>query len=331
MKRFLTLVSLLCSVCILFSSCAFLPEIALIANGWETVMEELSEENSDTPSVPEEDEVPVEDEESSALLYALEKKYGIDIEDPDHLLTPENCIVLDESLAILSIPVIDGILEFLEEDGRDFSLVFADETYDALGETIFTYDEIEITIYAPRDTYDPEMTNGITVETIVHEFGHVLHDIFEDEYGIRPVKETWCQLNGSSEYGDEWDENAEHYFAYDYGMTDYYEDVATVFEDLAAYPVVTEGRLAKEENDPLYFKAKYLYEMTDGLFDLSESTLFDPFFEAKERRGDYDSFEESLELFGEWEPGVEPELEDPFGFDLFDDLFGFSFAEDYAV
>jgi len=324
MKRFLALISLLCSVCILFSSCAFLPDIVLLANEWEAMMEEVSEES------PEEDP-PVEDEEASALLYALEEKYGIDIKDPDRLLTSENCVIVDESLAILSVPVIDGILESLDEDGRDFSLVFADETYDALGETVFAHDGIEITIYAPRDTYDPEMTNGITVETIVHEFGHVLHDIFEDEFGIQAVEETWCRLNGFYEYGDEWDENAERYFAYDYGMTDYYEDVATVFEDLAAYPVVTEGRLAKEENDPLYLKAKYLYEMTDDLFDLSDSSLFDAYLRAKDRRGDSDSFEESLELFEEWEPGFKPEREDAFDFNLFDDLFGFSFDEDYAV
>lgn len=314
MKRFLSFTAMLCSICILFSSCYFfLPGLDRALEDWNDIMQDAldSLESSiaddpyswdDGPSYSQDDTVG-----AARTVDELERKYGFEIEDPDRLLSDENgeenCAILDETLEIFSKPLIKGFLRSLWRRDCAFSMEFVDEHSDSLGETSYRSDLIHIKIFAPRNTPDPSVTNGITVETIAHELGHAIHDALEYQYGMDEVEDIWTSLNGGYEYGEEWEDGCEAFFAYEYGMTDYYEDVATVFEDLAAFSLVMSSKLSQQEYDPLYMKVKYLYSMMDETFDLSESTLFDAYEAAATRRGDRDGFDEAFRQFDAYQYG----------------------------
>ncbi len=311
MKRFLALAAALCSICILFSSCVFLPNVGTVLNEWNTILEDfLNDSYTDHWSSEDVDLPDFEQDDSIGDAYTvedLEKKYGFSIEDPDGLLSdengPSNCAIIDQTLEIYSKPLIKGFLKNLWRRDCSFSMEFVDEISESLGETSYTTNSIHIKIFAPRNSRDPSVTNGITVETIAHELGHAVHDALEYQYGADEIEDAWIELNGLYYYGDEWDSGCESYFSYEYGMTSYYEDVATVFEDLAAYPLVMSSRLSLEENTPLYMKAKLLYTMMNDTFDLSESHLFDAYETARSRRGDTLTYEESISQFDAFDYG----------------------------
>lgn len=296
-KRLLAFAAAVCSIGILLSGCVSPSQIQEVFSRWEQELGggSVSSSHSQPSSVSggfAGDALTVEE---------LESKYSIAIKDPDRLLSdengPENCAIVDRTLELYSKPAIDGFLKSLWRRNYDFSITFLDRDSDSLGETSYSNGHIRITIFAPRDTWNPAATNGITVETIAHELGHAFHDALEYHYGMDELRETWERLNAGYEYGGEWDAGASSVFSYEYGMTDYYEDVATVFENLAAYPSVTQARLVQTDCEPLYLKAKFLYTLMDECFDLSESSLFDAYLAANSRRGDDVDFEQSYEAF----------------------------------
>lgn len=306
MKRFLGLTAALCTICILFSSCMYLPGFGAIISEWDALLQDAFDssyssssfsESSSSDSGFEQDDTIVE----ARTVEELRKKYGLDIRDPDGLLSGasgrENCAIVDSTLEIYSKPLLKGFLKSLWQRDVSFSMEFLDQHSDSLGETSYDYNRIHIKIFAPRNSIDPSSTNGITVETIAHELGHAVHDALEHHFGMDEIEEIWTSLNGPLDYGDDWDSECEAFFAYKYGMTDYYEDVATIYEDLAAFPLATSTRMSREENTPLYMKAKYLYTMMDEAFDLSQSTLFEAFETSRNQRGDNEPFEQSYSSF----------------------------------
>ena len=237
-----------------------------------------SQQQSDSSSAAVEVPLPSgSDEWVPQTAQELSQKYAFTVSDPDGLLTPEACAIVDETFQIFSRPVVYGFLKGLEEQGRKFVLEFRDEESENFGLTQYMSDQIKITIYSPRGSEYSALDNGITVETIAHEFGHALHDLIEWEYGMDRMEREWTSLNGPYSYGDSWDAQSSHYFMYNYGMDSYYEDVASVFEDLAAYPQTTAARISQQENLPLLQKVEYLFKLMDRCFDLSESSLFDAY------------------------------------------------------
>lgn len=306
MKRYLAFTAMLCSICILFSSCAFLPDLGDILDEWEQIMQSVLDDSSNSEStvIDQHDSIG-----KARTVDDLQKKYGFSIKDPDGLLSdengPQNCEIVDQTLEIFSKPVIKGFLKSLWRRDCSFSMEFLDKESDSLGETSYDYNSIQIKIFAPRDTIDPSVTNGITIETISHEIGHAIHDVLEYDSDFEKI---WGQLNGGHSYGDEWDDSCESFFTYEYGLTSYYEDVATVFEDLAAFPLIMASRLSQPENEPLYMKTKYLYTMMNETFDLSESSLFEAYQIAVNRRNDDKDFEESFDTFNPYRYGEDSEF-----------------------
>lgn len=304
-KRILGLTALLCVACVAFSSCSFVPgtrglfdyleqEISSFLNdpGWDS----SSGFSSSEP-------IPDDTIGQARTVEELERKYGFSVNDPDRLLSDKDgakrCAVLDEALEIYSKPVIRGFLKRLRERECGFSMTFRDKNSNSLGETSYSEGEIKITIFAPRSTSDEFYTNGITVETIAHELGHAIHDVLEFDYGAGEFEELWEALNVDYDYGDDWDLKSGEVFAYEYGMTDYYEDVATVFEELAARPGEMGARLSRTDSIPLYLKTKLLYTHMSRAFDLSESALFKGYLKAKRSREDNQTFERSYDVFME--------------------------------
>ena len=284
-KRLSALTALLCALCLLLSGCSLIPDMDAILERWEAAKQDVLENGGSDP-------------EQTHSLTDLEQQYGFPIYDPDGLLSGEegkiNRDVLTEALDTLSVPLIRGMLQNLQRREISFEMIFLDEESDNLAQTEYSHSMIRIRVYAPREFFDSEADDGITLQTITHEFGHVFHDVLESEYGPDAFREAWSFLNGEHNYGDEWSKDCGHYFAYDYGLTEYYEDVATVFENLGAYPLIASSRFTREENTPLYLKAKLLYTLMDDFFDLSGSALFDGFLTAMDHRDDTASLLEDL-------------------------------------
>ena len=314
MKRFLSLAAALCAICMLFSSCSFVPAVSYVIQGIDEIMDELRRDDPDPSSSSEPSRST--DDGQALTVRELEEKYGFEFLDEDGLLSgpegEENCARVDEALTVFSKPFIDSFLAALARRDVTFHMEFLDENNGNLGETDYGYQTICIRIFAPRNSPDPALTNGITVETIAHELGHAIHDELENQNDASEIKATWESLNGPYSYGDEWDEGCNAYFTYDYALTDYYEDVATVFEDLAAYPITLTSRISQPENTALYLKAKYLHTLMSLSFDLSGSSLFAPYESARQKRGDGESFGDSYRRYTEengwsyggwdWEP-----------------------------
>ena len=158
-----------------------------------------------------------------------------------------------------TLPAIDGFFKkSLWRRNYDFSITFLDRDSDSLGKPATATGTSVSPFFAPRDTWNPAATNGITVETIAHELGHAFHDALEYHYGMDELRETWERLNAGYDMAVNGTPALPRFFSYEYGMTDYYEDVATVFENLAAYPSVTQARpLVQTDCEPLYLKAKF--------------------------------------------------------------------------
>lgn len=272
MKKKKVAVALL-AVCICFtlSACSF-----LVTTGSDS-----QEQSSGSSAVVEVPTPSGSDDWAPQTAQELSRKYAFTVSDPDELLTPEACAVVDETFQIFSRPVIYGFLKGLEEQGRKFVLEFRDEESENFGLTQYLSDQIKITIYSPRNSEYFALNNGITVETIAHEFGHALHDLIEWEYGTDRMKREWTVLNGPYAYGDSWDAESSRYFMYSYGMDSYYEDVASVFEDLAAYPQTTAARISQQENLPLLQKVEYLFRLMERYFDLSDSSLFNAYLNVR--------------------------------------------------
>ena len=299
LKKNLAVILSVCVICTVFTACAFFPNGDRIVSAFDHLFSDLAGAyESITEASGSVSSSAAEEYTGDALTPAqLGAKYGFSFEDPDGLLTGqrgmEYCKTIDKALGAISKPVIKGFLKDLSQRGSRFSIAFVDENSENLGETNYTGSRIRIKIFAPRITEDDSVTNGITVETIDHEFAHALHDELEHKFGAENLKAIWCEFNRGYEYGGNWDEGCLQVFCYEYGMTDYYEDVATVFEDLAAYPAVMESRLSSKNGDPLYMKAKLWYAMMSSCYDLSESSLFDPYLNARSARGDSKDFVEN--------------------------------------
>jgi hypothetical protein len=122
--------------------------------------------------------------------------------------------------------------------------------------------------------------NGVNAATLAHELGHAVHFIVEEIVGEEQIENDLRSVNGDFTYaGDRyhsvWDEAAHiTVFAYNYGMFDHYEDIATIFEMLAGDPGGMSTRLNDPESGILRQKTEYIRELalvvsedTGGLFD----------------------------------------------------------------
>jgi hypothetical protein len=207
-------------------------------------------------------------------LERIEDIYGVPINDPQGLLSPSDGLIfldtIERTFRMFGSDIMNGIVNYYDSIGLSFRFELRIPQYfEHLNSGVMLRNSREVIIYLYSfPLYDNELSiNGISTKTISHEIGHLLFDILEDIYGINELKREWLFLNGDVSYTQnyrlEWRSLYSTIFAYDYGMSHYYEDAATIVEHLISYPIETFERLISGGNTRLMFKTIFLLRMID--------------------------------------------------------------------
>jgi len=218
----------------------------------------------------------------------LEAEYSILLEDEDGVLSGAAGQMLmgeiDKGFKLFSSGFIRKMTDFYSEYDSQFILRIKQAPYN--GDQGIAEWEDDITIILYYDS-DPEL-NGVTVPVMVHEFGHAAHFIVEEYIGEAQSESDMKAFNGDFSYDKDhydelWDEEIHGaVFAYDYGMSDYYEDIATVFEMLAEEPEKMHSRLIDTRNEPLFLKTSYIRGIMYQYISNECYAIFEPLYHAEE-------------------------------------------------
>jgi len=221
---------------------------------------------------------------AEAFIADVKNTYGIDLIDRhDYLKSPDGDRMMHDlsyTLSLFSPLFINTLVDEYKEYDSAFLIYLEGPSRTEYGMTVWDRDLI-ITLH--YDRYPDEC--GISAPVLAHEMAHAVHFIIE-EY----IDETRSMLelrffNGAHDYvGDAyehaWDPDVHgFYFAYDYGMYDYYEDFATVIEMLVAFPVDMCDRFSDGYHDPLMRKTAYLRDLMS--YYISENGIFTPLYDAE--------------------------------------------------
>ena len=186
---------------------------------------------------------------------------------------------LDRALSLFSPEFIKTLVAEYEEYGSSFSVILEDYSSTEYGMTSWDGD---LTITLHYDS-DPEEC-GITAAVLAHELAHAAHFIIEEYIGETRSMLELRFFNGAhkyveDDYEDVWDPDVHvFYFAYDYGMYDYYEDFATIIEMLVAFPEDMLDRFNDHRYEALANKAVYLRDVMYSY--ISDSNVFAPLYDG---------------------------------------------------
>ena len=221
---------------------------------------------------------------ASAFISDVYSKYGIMISDRHRYLSgPDGENMMRElggALYAFTPTFIRVLVAEYKEYGGAFTIRL--ETYSSTeyGTTLWDRD-LTITLHYDSDPVEC----GITTAVLAHELAHAVHFIIEEYIGEAQSLKELRAFNGSFEYvgeyyDDVWDPAIHSsYFAYDYGMSDHYEDFATIIEMLAGFPEEMLDRLSDGQNDPLIQKTMYLREIMYHY--IAETDVFASLYEAE--------------------------------------------------
>ena len=227
-------------------------------------------------------------DKSSAEAFAADMKvtYGIILRDRyNHLTGPHAkwmMLELDHALSLFSPEFIVTLVSRYAKHGATFSLELGDHNDYQYGRTVWSSD---LTIVLYHD-HNPARS-GITAAVLAHELAHAAHFIIEGQIGEAHLERDMTSFNGSHQYvGDLYDEKWRQdihgfYFAYDYSMYDYYEDIATVMEWLVFAPDEMTERLSDYRHEALFRKTMYIRDIMYYYISDACSALFLPFYEAE--------------------------------------------------
>ncbi|MCL2108360.1 MAG: hypothetical protein FWH20_03330 [Oscillospiraceae bacterium] len=154
-----------------------------------------------------------------------------------------------------------------------------------LGSTLL-YKDVTIFLHYNSDSY----YNGITVGTFAHELAHAIHFLIEENIGEARSQRDMKSFNGSFDYAGDyydyyWDESLHGTtFATDYGMSNHYEDWATIIERLVTEPDVMGRILSDTRNDPLFKKTQYIRDTIYKYISDECSAVFEPLHYAEATR-----------------------------------------------
>lgn len=137
---------------------------------------------------------------------------------------------------------------------------------------------------------DDGSIDGVDCETLAHELGHLVTYMLEDIYGSDKLRSEWKSFNGGIVYAGGyyqslWKPEYEHVFSYDYGLTDFYEDIATLYESLVSTPTAMTYRLSDSASAPLRQKVAYLKKMTEKYIGKASQALYAPLDKAVSSMG----------------------------------------------
>ena len=182
---------------------------------------------------------------------------------------------LDKALSIFTPKFVRALVTEYKEYGSSFTISLEDYSSTEYGMT--SWDE-DLTISLHYDS-DPEEC-GITAAVLAHELAHAAHFIIEEHIGETRSMLELRFFNGVHGYVEDdyeyvWIPDVHAlYFAYDYGMYDYYEDFATIIELLVAFPGEMVDRLSDHRHEALAKKTTYLRDIMNS--HISDSNVFAP-------------------------------------------------------
>jgi len=221
---------------------------------------------------------------AEAFIDDVKSTYNLVLLDRyDYLSGADGKTIMHELSYALSLFTPRFIMELIaeyEEYGSEFSVHLEGPSSTEFGMTEWDRNLI-ITLHYDRDPDE----NGITAAVLAHELAHAIHFIIEEYIGEDRSMLELRSFNDAFNYVDDdydtvWDPDIHgFYFAYDYGMYDYYEDFATVIEMLVAFPDEMLDRLSDHSHDPLARKTMYLRDIVYQ--HVSETGVFDPLYKAE--------------------------------------------------
>ncbi|MCL2633573.1 MAG: hypothetical protein FWD34_03565 [Oscillospiraceae bacterium] len=226
---------------------------------------------------------------AESFINKIKSDYSIILQDNGNYLSSSRgrhyMNEIEHALSLFSPAFIKKLVTEVAEFGDDIYLILdVSETGEETGLIEWDDNGLIISLYYERDPEDC----GIDVATLAHELGHAVHFIIEEFIGEEQSEIEITAFNGSFSYvGDtydfDWDE-AIHAttFAYDYGMSEYYEDISTIFEYLASKPDEMYTRFIDPNNEPLLLKTQYIREITYMYISSDCFLLFAPLYNAEE-------------------------------------------------
>ncbi len=206
----------------------------------------------------------------------LEEKFGITIDDMHGYLrgnkSAEYIALLDKTMDLFGVEVMWAIADYYAGYDMDFILTVREPTKQAIAEDSVAY-AFEDEYGAGIELYVPGIARGIdgmNVATIAHELGHIVHYIAEYE-GDEDIESAFIGHNKGLAYdedGSSYDKpNGKYVFVNDYASTSYYEDIASIFEYLAAEPNTIQKWFADNAYAPILKKAQLLKRLILSQFD----------------------------------------------------------------
>ena len=225
---------------------------------------------------------------ADAFIADIQRTYEIDLLDRREYLSgsdgTELMHELNHALSLFTPDFMKILVAEYKEYGADFRIILEGPSSTEFGATEWDRN-LTITLHYDRD---PE-ENGITAAVLAHELAHAAHFVIEEYLGETRSENELRSFNGIFDYVEDdydiiWDPDVHgFFFAYDYGMYDYYEDFATIIEMLVAFPDEMLERLSDNGHEALTRKTAYLrdimyYYLTDACFP-----VFSPLYEAEAR------------------------------------------------
>jgi hypothetical protein len=223
-----------------------------------------------------------------AFIDGIWSKYGVVLEDNHGFLSGSygsyRMNEIEVTLRLFSPWFIKALSDIYA--GYNADLIIRVEGYNDYASGMVEWcGDLIITLF-----YDSNPTSGrFKRSTLAHEMGHAVHFVIEEFIGSLQSERGMEVLNGSfpyvgSRYSSEWDDFLHSTtFAYAYGMYNFYEDWATIFEVLAnPNPRDMIARLTDARNEPLFLKIQYIRDLSYRYISNECWAVFFPLYEAEE-------------------------------------------------
>jgi len=219
----------------------------------------------------------IDDIKRTYNVVLLDERGYLSGPDGDYLM-----LELNDALALFTPDFIRALVEEYKEYDSRFYIILEEPSTTEFGITEWDQN-LSITLHYDRD---PE-ENGISAAVFAHELAHAVHFIIEEYIGEARSENELRIFNGPFDYVEDdydyiWDYDAHApFFAYDYGMYDYYEDFATIIEMLIGFPDDMLERFSDGRNEALFNKTIYLRELIYYYISDACSPVFTPLYEVE--------------------------------------------------
>ena len=223
---------------------------------------------------------------ADAFIADMQRAYDIELSDERGYLSGSDGAdlmrELNKTLSLFTPEFIRALVEEYKEYNSKFFIILEGPSTAEFGVTEW---DKHLTITLHYDG-DPE-ENGITAAVLAHELAHAVHFIIEESIGETRSESELRVFNGPFDYvKDDYDSVWDHdlhspFFAYDYGMYDYYEDFATTLEMLVGFADEMLERFNDTQHEALFNKTIYLRNLIYSYISDACFPVFTPLYEAE--------------------------------------------------